>query len=322
MTNQPMGQLEAVDLRQQWRDESRDFTPWLAQPANIALLGRAVGLDLETETTEKGVGPCFADILCRDRATESWVVIENQLERTDHSHLGQLLTYAAGLEAHTVIWVAPMFTAEHRAALDWLNEITSETFSFFGVEIELWRIGDSPTAPRFNVVCQPNDWSRGVQASAGRRALTEGERLQLEFWTAFKTFMEGAGSIRCPKPQPQTWMSHRLGWRGCHLDSIFSTWDSEAQATGGELRVDVYLDGADAKQLFASLLAQREAIEREMGAPMVWHNPPDTRMSKISERRRADVSAKEQWPAYFQWLRDRLERAADVFGSRLLSPTS
>ena len=131
-----------------WEGEASDFTPWLADEENIGLLGETIRVELEVEAQEKNVGPFRADILCKDTVTDNWVLIENQLERTNHTHLGQLLTYAAGLGAVTVVWIAERFTDEHRAALDWLNEITDERFSFFGLEIELWRIGDSPMAPK------------------------------------------------------------------------------------------------------------------------------------------------------------------------------
>jgi hypothetical protein len=142
-----LGRLEKIELRDIWRTEAMDFTPWLAQSENLALLGEALGMELEIEAQERNVGPFRADILCKDALDGSWVLIENQLEHTDHTHLGQLLTYAAGLHAATIVWVAGRFTDEHRAALDWLNEVTGEKFRFFGVEVELWRIGSSPAAP-------------------------------------------------------------------------------------------------------------------------------------------------------------------------------
>lgn len=153
----PFGRLEKVDLCKGWSHEAIDFTPWLAEEGNVQLLGHAIGLDLEVEATEKNVGPFSADLLCRDTLNENWVLVENQLERTDHRHLGQLLTYAAGLEAVAIVWIARRFTEEHRAAMDWLNGITEKDIRFFGVEIELWRIGDSPVAPKFNLVAKPND---------------------------------------------------------------------------------------------------------------------------------------------------------------------
>ena len=153
-----LGRLEKVPLRDFWKHEAADFTPWLAAEENISLLEEVIGLELAVEAQEQRVGPFRADLLCKDTGSNQWVLIENQIESTDHRHLGQLLTYAAGLEAVTIVWIAERFTEEHRAALDWLNQITDERFTFFGLEIELWRIGDSPIAPKFNLISKPNNW--------------------------------------------------------------------------------------------------------------------------------------------------------------------
>jgi hypothetical protein len=173
MTGYPIGRLTRVELREIWIREATDFTLWLAREENLAVLAETLGIDLELEAQEKAVGPFRADILCKDIDSNAWVLIENQLECTDHSHLGQLLTYASGLQAVTIIWIAARFTEEHRATLDWLNKITDESFRFFGLEVELWRIGDSPAAPKFNIVSKPNDWSRSVAQAA--RAIDEAE---------------------------------------------------------------------------------------------------------------------------------------------------
>ena len=135
MNDELLGRLERVDLRTIWTSEPAEFTPWLAQAANLKVLADTLGIELELEAQEKVVGPFRADILCKDTSTDSWVLVENQLERTDHIHLGQLLTYAAGLQAVTIVWLAARFTDEHRATLDWLNSITDESFRFFGLEI-------------------------------------------------------------------------------------------------------------------------------------------------------------------------------------------
>ena len=143
-----LGRLHRVDLRDIWATEAQDFTPWLAQEENLKVLADTLNMELELEAQEKNVGPFRADILCKNTDDDSWVLIENQMGRTDTIHLGQLLTYAAGLQAVTIVWVAANFTEEHRAALDWLNDITDENFRFFGLEVELWRIGESPAAPK------------------------------------------------------------------------------------------------------------------------------------------------------------------------------
>ena len=166
MTN--LGRLEKVELRDIWKTEDRDFTPWLAQEENMSVLCETLLMDLEVEAQEQNVGPFRADILCKDVNDGSWVLIENQLERTDHTHLGQLLTYAAGLDAVTIVWVAARFTDEHRAALDWLNDHTDEKIRFFGLEVELWKIGESIAAPKFNIISKPNEWTRSISRASAR----------------------------------------------------------------------------------------------------------------------------------------------------------
>lgn len=316
MSTRTLGRLRKVALREVWTSESSDFTPWLAQEDNLKLLGEAVGIELELESQEKEVGPFRADILCKDTATDNWVLIENQLERTDHSHLGQLLTYAAGLNAVTIVWIAERFTEEHRATLDWLNERTDENINLFGLEIELWRIGESPIAPKFNIISQPNDWSRTVQqAAAGGSEVSAHKQLQLKFWTAFKQHMETQGSfIRCQKPLPQNWTNHAIGRSGVHLTSIVSLWNTETGVRGPEIRAELYIDGPSAKQEFAALEKQRESIEKALGFALTWHNPENKATCRLYTRQNADFLNEALWPQQFEWLRQRLEAMHKVFG--------
>lgn len=315
MTIKNLGRLQKIDLREAWTSESADFTPWLAQEQNLKLLGEAIGIELELASQEKEVGPFRADILCKDTTTDGWVLIENQLERTDHCHLGQLLTYAAGLNAVTIVWIAERFTEEHRAALDWLNERTDDTINLFGLEIELWRIGDSPIAPKFNIISQPNDWSRTVQqAAAGNGQITESKQLQLRFWSAFREYMEAKGSfVRCKKPFPQNWMNHAIGRSGVHLTSVASLWNSETNSQGSEIRAELYLDGPRAKQEFDHLEKQKDAIEKALGFSLTWHNPENKAMCRIYARQEADIFKEDLWPQHFEWLRQRLETMHKVF---------
>jgi Fe-S-cluster containining protein len=314
-----LGRLERVGLRAVWASEAADFTPWLAQEENLRLLGETVGIELELEAQETEVGPFRADILCKNTPDDSWVLIENQLERTDHTHLGQLLTYAAGLEAVTIIWVAERFTEEHRATLDWLIQITAERFAFFGLEIELWRIGESPVAPKFNIVSSPNDWARTVQCSAGRSGqLSETKQAQLNFWTAFKQHMEESGSfVRCQKPLPQHWMNHYIGKGGVNLCSVASTLDSITNTYCPELRVELVTSGQHSKSYFAQLHAQKEEVESELGQPLVWHNPEGAKMCRIYLRRPADFRSAPEWPQQHEWLRQTVEKFHQVFARRV-----
>jgi hypothetical protein len=312
-TTASLGRMVRVELRDVFTTEASDFTPWLAQEENLSLLSETIGLELECEAQEKDVGPYRADILCKDAGSGNWVLIENQIERTDHIHLGQLLTYAAGLEAVSIVWIAERFTAEHRAALDWLNEHTDEHINFFGLEIELWRIGESPVAPKFNVVSQPNDWRRTVRAAAESGNVTEVKQIQLRFWVRFNEFLGRNSEVRCQKPSPQHWMSHSIGSSEAHLNSILSTWNSLTHRYGPEIRVELALKGPAAKQNFAALEKRRAQIEKALGESVVWHNPDDKKQCKIYVRQDADFTNEQLWPEQQQWLKQKLELFKKVF---------
>ena len=179
------GTLADVALREAWAHEAHSFTPWLA--ANLDRLAAAIGIPLELTGTETRVGTFSADILARNPGDDSVVLIENQLECSDHTHLGQIMTYLAGLETHTMIWVAPSFRDEHLSAIRWLNEHTVDPFAFFAVRLRVVRIGDSPFAPLFEVVERPNNWERQL---ANQRRSVEGSRSELgqhrlDFWTHY-----------------------------------------------------------------------------------------------------------------------------------------
>ena len=315
-TSQPaFGRLEKVDLRAAWQSEAGDFTPWLAQPDNIALLGEAIGLELEVEAQEKDVGPFRADILCKETADGHWVLVENQLERTDHGHLGQLLTYAAGLNAVTIVWISAKFTEEHRAALDWLNDITDERFNFFGLEVELWRIGDSLAAPNFNVVSKPNDWTRSVTEATRRiseGALTETKELQLRYWTALKDLLEARGSsVRFPNPRPAHWLDCSVGRS---FAALVPTVNSRAKLIG----VEIYLKPPGAKTFFHVLGQDKNAIEAELGEPLDWQELPTKKGSRIAlYKEDADPLDEADWANQHIWLADTLERFDRAFRPRI-----
>ena len=171
MATPNLAKIEQVDLRQAWPNEAQDFTPWLAE--NIAELGEALGMDLELQQTEAPVGSYSLDVLAIDLNQNRPVIIENQLEATNHTHLGQLLTYAAGYDANVIVWLTREFRDEHRQTLDWLNQRTDENTQFFGVVVELWRIAGSPPAPHFKLVAMPNDWRKKTVA---RMATSEARR--------------------------------------------------------------------------------------------------------------------------------------------------
>lgn len=307
-----LGKLENVDLREIWKTEASDFTPWLAREDNIELLGNEIGIELEVEGTEKDVGPFRADILCKDTVDGHWVLIENQLEKTDHTHLGQLLTYAAGLNAVTVVWIADRFTDEHRAALDWLNEITDNRFTFFGIEIELWRIQDSPVAPHFKIVSKPNDWTKSVTkgaASVSDANLTEAKILQLEYWTEFRDYVVANSKILKPqKARPQHWITFAIGRAGFHMAATVNTRDNV-------LSVVLTVAGEDSKAHFNLLLEEKENIEKEVGEPLEWReNPKQNRIIITTEM---DPKNRAYWPEQHEWFLKNLELFHNVFAHRI-----
>ena len=307
-----LSRLQKVDLREVWADEAGDFTPWLAHEENLRLLGETVGLELELEGEEQGVWPFRADILCRDTAANRYVLIENQLERTDHNHLGQLMTYAAGLDAVVVVWVAAQFTDEHRAALDWLNEVTSEDLSFFGLEVELWRIGESDIAPKFNIVSKPNEWTKGGgPAGTHGRELTDFRKMQLEYWTQFRTCMELRDSDVSPRvPKPSGNLSAGIGRTGFSLRAFMNTFETR-------IGVSLIIEGRNGHAHFHLLHAERSDIEEGLGYEAEWQEMPDQRRSRVTVYREADATDQDDWVAQHGWLRERLEEFSRVFRERV-----
>ena len=306
-----LGELTKVPLREFWEGEASDFTPWLADEENISLLGETIGVELEVEAQERNVGPFRADILCKDTVTDSWVLIENQLEPTDHTHLGQLLIYAAGLDAVTVVWIAESFTNEHRAALDWLNRITAEEFSFFGLEIELWRIGDSPMAPKFNMISHPNDWTKTIDQIV-HRELTSAQQLYFDYWTALQEHLEERNGVINPvAPSRDSWVSFGVGRSGFWLSASASVRDKW-------ISVSLTLAGRDGKPHFYLLEGDKVDIEEEIGAELEWDEKQGRKQNYISlSLEDIDLEDRQDWNRQHRWLCEQLEAFHSVFSPRV-----
>lgn len=310
-TNPGLGRLERVDVRTIWRREAHDFTPWLATQENIALLAEALEIELVPTSREVRVGDYRADLICEDDH-DRLVLIENQFGSTDHSHLGQIMTYAAGLDAGTVIWIAESFRPEHRAAIAWLNQHTDDSLNFFGIEIEAWRIGNSSPAPRFNIIERPNSYVKAT-ASVREGGASETKQRQQEYWQALATKIEGAkNGIRPTKPQPQHWMSFYP-----FSDSRF-TMSSIVNSTRNELRIDVNVRGEFAKSNFADLATQREAIEAELQSALVWEEKPGQKESRISlSLPNTDWTDTADRPRQLEWFVKNLALLKKVLAPRL-----
>lgn len=303
-----LGRLEKLDLRAYWKKEATDFTPWLAQEENIQLLSDAIGIELEVQSQEESVGPFSADILCKDTLNDHFVLIENQLERTDHSHLGQLMTYAAGLDAVTIIWIAQKFTEEHRAALDWLNRITDDTFTFFGIEIELYKIDNSVPAPMFNIVSKPNDWTKQVKRSAASQPATDTKLLQQEYWQGLKDFLESAKSfVKMQNPLPQHWANIAIGRSYFHLSATVNSRDNS-------LNIWLNLTGERAKENYDKLREISYEISlKEVSKDLVWDRMEGRKMSAVMLKASGDFTDRGAWKDQFQWFKENLERFSNFF---------
>ncbi len=311
--NKQLGRLQKVELRDIWDTEDRDFTPWLAKEENISLLGSTIGIDLIVEKVEQQVGPFRADILCKDEASDNLVLIENQLEKTDHKHLGQLLTYATGTKAVSIVWVAANFTDEHRAALDWLNSITDESFNFFGLEIELYKIGESPVAPHFKVICQPNDWSKSIstaERNIGSDQVSLTKQKQLSFWNEFgKKLILSGSHLKPRKARPQHWTNIALGTTGFQISCTINTVNDTVGA-------QVYI--RDSKEAFRALENEKESIEKEFGEKFDWEYLPEKVASRIAIYRPDSVLDEENdWHIMIDWIIEKAEKIHSVFSKRI-----
>jgi Domain of unknown function (DUF4268) len=309
----PLGRIESVDLRSAWPDEAKNFTPWLADEDNLGLLGSALGLELELEAVEKQVGPFSADILAKVVGSEQWVLIENQIEITDHSHLGQILTYAAGLDASIVVWIARAFREQHRAAIDFLNRITNEDRSFFGIQVELLRIGESAYAPGFTVVAKPNDWAKQTAAAkaASDDSLTPGQLIYREYWGSLIDQAKGSyPALANREPYKGSYQAvERVGsGRGFCLDV------NAAFSKGAGLRVELYISGRDAAAAFEYLLEQRQQVEAVFGNELHW-DPCRGQEARISFSMPGNPSRedKKRWAEQRDWLLTNLKLLADAF---------
>ena len=245
------------------------------------------------------------------------MLIENQLEQTDHDHLGKLLTYAAGLQAVTVVWLADRFRDEHRATLDWLNEITHQDSRFFGLEIELWRIADSPAAPKFNIVSMPNDWSRFVAQSARATDDAELSKLSLmrrEYWAGLQDKLNAAGGVVHGNRTPgsRSWMSYGVGRSDFKLHAAMNTRDKF-------IRAELYIKGEDARQYHDLLEKEKDEIEQELGYGLEWGDQlPTSRDCRISYYLNdTDSRNKSDWPRQHEWLVNHLNKMHQAFAQRV-----
>ena len=289
-----LGRIERVDdLRRIWQHETHDFSKWLAQEENLVLLSDAIGIDIVFEELESPVGGFNVDLYGTEDGTGRKIIIENQLEETNHDHLGKIITYASGKGAEVIVWIVRRARDEHKQAVEWINQHTDENIGFFLIEIELWKINDSLPATKFNVVERPNDWSKIVKASEG---LSDTKKLQLDFWQAFRDYAfakpEFSRAFSKRKAHPQHWYDLSVGSSAYHIALTANTQKKR-------LGVEIYIN--DDKERFEKFKVNKDSIELDLGSSVEWRTA--SKACRILVLQDGDIKKGESaWLKQFDWL--------------------
>ena len=307
--NVHLSKLQKVDLREVWKHEAMDFTTWLAKPENLDLLSDEIGIDITLVQTEASIGKFNVDVLAEETNTGRKIIIENQLESTDHDHLGKIITYASGFDAEIIIWIVKSVRDEHKQAIDWLNEHTDDKINIFAIQMEVWRIGDSPCAPKFLIVAEPNDWAKAIKKTTVQSTLSNTQMLQLEFWSHFREYVQDHnGKLKLRKPYPQGWYDVSFGFSTAYISL-------SVNSQSGQMACEVYIPDSD--WLFSALLEKKETIESELSEHLKWQALPGKKASRIKLFNEAELSKQEDWDSYHAWLLEKAEAFQKVFAGQI-----
>ena len=284
-----LGKLKEIDIRKVWANEQFDFSKWLANESNIQELGDVLNLSLTNVETERFVGNYRCDILCQDELTGKTVLIENQLESTNHDHLGKIITYASGLDAAVVVWIVAEARDEHASAIEWLNKHTDNEVSFFLLEIHAYTIGDSEPAPQFRIVQQPNDFAKTAKSMSQKGELNETQTNRLEFWTKLNDVIDQKGKpFNKRKPSTDSWYSIAVGTSQCHISIDLVNKDHK-------IRIGLWI--FDNKDLFDKFMEHKEEIEKTVGLTLDWDRLDGKKASVIStDIRGLDFNKQDNYP--------------------------
>ena len=260
--NISLGKLKEVNIRDVWKHEQYDFSKWLSLPDNIQELGDTIGLSLTDIETEKFVGGYRCDIICKDEITGKNVLIENQLEPSNHDHLGKIITYASGLDAAVVVWIVQEAREEHASAIEWLNKHTDDDLAFFLIEIHAFTIGDSKPAPQFRIIQQPNEFAKMVKEISKNTELNDSQTYRLEFWNMFNSVIDERGKpFNKHKPSTDHWYTVAIGSSKCYIS---------IDLINKENRIRIGLWISNNKELFDKLSVEKENIEKDSNLQFEW----------------------------------------------------
>lgn len=288
-----LGRMTRIyDLRTIWPHEANDFTKWLAEESSLEELSNAVGIDIDLGERESSVGSFSVDIYATETGSGRKIIIENQLEDTNHDHLGKLITYASGKGAEVIIWIVKKARDEHRQAIEWLNQHTDSNIGFFLVEIELWQIDDSCPAPKFNVVERPNDWAKTMKCVDG---MSETDRLKLEFWQAFNEQMSANPDFHrdfnLRKPQPQHWYDLSIGTSAYYICMEINT---------QKKKIDTGIYIPNEKEIFHRFLLCKKDFEASFGPDIEFRDAK--KASRILLHKSINIRDRSKWPEAALWL--------------------
>lgn len=300
------GKLVSVDVRELWKHEQYDFSEWLAKPENIEYLNAALGLSLVDVDKEVFVGSYRCDIVAKDETSGIKVIIENQLEASNHDHLGKIITYASGLNASVIVWIVKEAREEHRSAIEWLNNNTNQGISFFLIELHAYRIGDSLPAPMFEIVEQPNDFIKATKASSSDGENTARGANRLEFWTAFNEVVTEKGKpFNLRKPTTDHWYDVALGTSEAHIAINLVNKESK-------IVLEIYI--SDSKELFDKLMENKEQIETSLGMKFDWDRLDGKKASRIKYAIPGlDFDDHSNYPQLMSEIIDKVIRMREVF---------
>jgi len=304
-----LGKLEKVkDLRSVWKHEATDFTTWLSDEENLKILGEEIGIDIELLSTEAKTGSFSTDILAVEANTTNKIIIENQLEATDHDHLGKIITYASGHDAKTIIWIVKEAREEHRQAIDWLNEHTDEEINIFLCKIELWKIGNSEIAPKFQIVSSPNNWSKTVKRSLDNE-MSATAMLQYDYWTKVKDEIDkNYPMFNSRKPRGQHWYDIAIG-------SSLANISLHVIARTNEIKVVLWI--SESKELFDYLYNTKDEIESQLGYGLEWISSENNKSSSIVIVKNTDVHDESRWDENIKWHLTKASEFYDAFSDRV-----
>lgn len=306
-----LSKIKEIVPRSYWHNEATDFTPWLAEEENLAELSEAIYLDLELKSREEKMDGGRADLLCVDSATGKNVIIENQLEKTDPDHLGRILSYAAALNANTIIWIATEFDEQYRATIDWLNRVTDEDFNFFGIEIHLLQIGDSDYAPQFKVVAKPNDWQKQVKATSKQDTgeLTDIKKAQLEFWQSFSEYMSRNRShlFKTQSPLAQHWMNIAIGRASFYISLNVNSRENKNS-------IQLWINTTNPKDTFDKMYADYQADSLTKISPdLDWQRLDNRKQCVITLSKPFTFTDKATQQDQFKWFKEVTEQYITFF---------